>query len=158
MSDRNNDATNNELPRYAQYTDMIMGHVGSTNVDLGWLEDYDLDMIDGIGSFVQYEACKQEIFVKDSPFESVEDLAVYGNGVSISFWDAFSVLRSQCKEPTNLFLILLLLSDLAYKNGARDAFEGRLSTEALRKLAEKRAAADRGRQARKDFFDDIRGC
>jgi hypothetical protein len=115
-------------------------------------------MVDGIASFVQYEACKQELLASDSPFESVEDLAVYGNGVSVSFWDAFSVLRGQCKEPTELFLVLLLLSDLAYKNGARDAYEGRLSTEALRKLAEDRAAADRGRQARKDFFDDIRGC
>lgn len=158
MSSIHDDATNNEQPPYAQYTDMIMGHIKATKVDLSWLDDYDLDMIDGIESFVLYQTYKSELSEQNSPIKMMEDLSIYANGVSVAFWDAFSVLRGGCKEPQDLFLILLLVAHLAYKNGARDAFEGRLSTEALRGIAKKRAAADRGRQARHEFFDDIRGC
>lgn len=158
MSSIHDDATNNEQPPYAQYAEMIMGHIKATKVDLSWLDDYDLDMIDGIESFVLFQTFKSEIKEKDSPIKTMEDLSIYANGVSVTFWDAFSVLRGGCQEPQDLFLILLLMTQLAYKNGARDAFEGRLSAEALRGIAEGRAAADRGRNARKEFFDDIRDC
>lgn len=150
---------NGELPPFADRIEELVENISNTQVDLSWLEGYDLDMMDAIESYMEYQVLKSNIddmLDKSSPFEAVEDSRAYAEGVGCPTAEVFSALRKSPSSNEPLFVIIELIAERAYKCGVRDAYEGRLSESAMSKVSQQRAKAEKTRSEMRELYDDLR--
>lgn len=155
MSDAHDNKANNQRFPFVEHTPAVTRDLIHAKVDLGWLEGYDLDMIDAAEMFLIYQARDVENQNKKSPFASHEDLLVYAQGIGRPIADSLDSCRKTCGEEM-LISLLYHIASLAYGRGVRDAHDERLSPQTVREFALRWNRFDERHKAMRELYDDLR--
>lgn len=154
MANDLNNTNDDAMPPFTDHLKTVTEDLKHATTDLTWLSSYDLDMIDAIETFTEYEVCKQALADGDS-IELGDDLLIRAQGVGRAVADVLAVERTTAGEES-LFVLLYWVAQLGYANGVRDVSEGSLSERYARRIAKERANADNRRRVMREFYDDIR--
>ena len=155
MSDARDGMANDRQFPFTEHLGAVTRDMTRATVDLGWLENYDLDMIDAAEVFLTYQAREVETNNKKSPFASKNDLLVYAQGIGRPIADSLDSCRKVGGEEM-LVSLLYHIASLAYGRGVRDAHDGRLSPQTVRELAKRWNRLDEKHEAMRELYDDIR--
>lgn len=146
----------NTIPPYLRNFYLVFEHFLSTGVDMSWLADYDLDMIDAVEALFTDQSYKTYHGKETSTYQTEEDALIQAHALGRSIANLTSACRRGANEEEPLLLLLQFTANLAYERGVRDAHEGRLTSECMQRISAKIAEADKRHDEMREFLDDIR--
>ncbi len=146
----------NVTPPFMRNMDTVVDHLVGTTVDLSWLADYDLDMIDAVEAFTVSEAYKTFYVNGDGTYQTEDDAILNAAALGRSVANVCAASRRQHSADEPLFVLLFHVANLAYERGVRDGADGRLSDGCRRRITKQLDQSDEKHDAMRSFMDDVR--
>lgn len=132
----------------------FVGEDAQHEVDTSWLRKYDRGTMDMIARWrATMDACKS---LESDKFAEDDEESALRHALSTAYasTDVLSVI-SRSDDLTTLFMVVLVTSAHAYEFGVRDAYEQRLSPDAMKRLAQSVDRGDAKREAMLEFHKEV---
>lgn len=146
----------NATPPFMRNIDRVIDDLVGTTVDLSWLADYDLDMIDAVEAFAMREAYKYNYVKGDGTYQNEDDALLNAGALGRSIANVCAASRRKHAADEPLFVLLYGVANLAYEHGVRDGYDGRLSNGCARRITKDLDRSDEKHEAMREFLDDVR--
>ena len=146
----------NATPPFMRNIDRVIDDLVGTTVDLSWLADYDLDMIDAVEAFAMREAYKYNYVNGDGTYQNEDDALLNAGALGRSIANVCAASRRKHAADEPLFVLLYGVANLAYEHGVRDGYDGRLSSGCARRITKDLDRSDEKHEAMREFLDDVR--
>ena len=151
MADTNHNKDDARAAELGKALFKLFDALDANPVDLSWVNELGVDEVIG------FELAAQDALLKlliEEDWHEENDAIVYEESVARSASYLFGICGKH--SPMSLMVLLLRTTQQGYEAGQRDAYEGRISREGLKAIAEKQNSIDQRQAAMRAFHEELR--